>query len=99
TLFIIGQFLKKMVTPKRGIFAGADKLAGIIFATLRAVLILGLLFGFFRFFELPPAKVANASKAYPIVLRSSALMVSQFKPLVGSLSSDVFETMPADSLK
>jgi uncharacterized membrane protein required for colicin V production len=98
-LFIIGQFLKKFITPKRGIFAGADKLVGIIFSLLRAVLVLGLIFGFLRIFELPSSKAANESKTYPIILKSSALMVSQLKPLVGSLSSEIFETMPADSLK
>jgi len=97
-LFTIGQFLKKLVTPKRGIFSSADKLFGIIFSVLRSVLLLGLIFGFFRIFELPSSKVANASTSYPIILRSSALMVSQLKPLAGSLSNDIFETMPADSL-
>jgi len=98
-LFIIGQFFIKFITPKRGIFSGANKFLGLIFGVLRAVLLLGLLFGFLRIFELPPTKTANTSLTYPIVLKSSALMVSQLKPLVGQLSSDVFETMPADSLK
>ena len=98
-LFIIGQFFIRFITPKRGIFAGANKFLGIIFGVMRAVLVLGLIFGFLRIFELPSNKAANESKTYPVVLKSSALMVSQLKPLVGSLSSEVFETMPADSLK
>jgi uncharacterized membrane protein required for colicin V production len=98
-LFIVGQFLKRFVTPKKGIFAGADKFVGVIFSVLRTVLLLGLLLGFLRIFELPSSKTANSSATYPIVLKSSALLVSQLKPLAVSLSSDVFDTMPADSLK
>jgi uncharacterized membrane protein required for colicin V production len=98
-LFIIGQFFIKFVTPKRGIFAGANKFVGAIFGALRAVLLLGLLFGFLRIFELPAQKTASLSMTYPLVLKTSGLMVSQLKPLVGQLSSEVFETMPADTLK
>jgi membrane protein required for colicin V production len=99
-IFFIGSFLKKVIKPKRGIFAGGDKLFGLIFGLLRAVLLLGLLFAFLRIFQFPSTKLANQSAIYPIVLRSSALMVSQLKPLVSQLSGEVYEDIaPTDSLK
>lgn len=99
-LYTIGHFLKKFVTPNRGIFAGADKILGIVFSVLRAVLLLGMLFGFLRIFQLPSTKAASESAAYPIVLRAGGLMVSQLKPLVGQLSNDVYDDMtPADTIK
>lgn len=99
-LYIIGSFLKKFVTPKRGIFAGADKILGIVFSVLRATLLLGLLFGFLRIFQLPSTKSASESTMYPVVLKAGGLMVSQLKPLVGQLSNDVYDDMmPADTIK
>jgi membrane protein required for colicin V production len=99
-LLFIGSFLKKIIKPKRGIFAGGDRLFGLIFGLLRAVLLLGFLFAFLRIFQFPAAKLANQSTAYPIVLKSSSLMVSQLKPLASQLSSDVYDDItPSDSLK
>jgi uncharacterized membrane protein required for colicin V production len=79
--------------------AGADKLLGIVLGILRAILLMGLIFAFLRIFEIPSTKTANESKTYPLILKSSSLMVSQLKPLAGHLSNDVFESMPSDSLK
>ena len=99
-LLLIGSFIKKIIKPKRGIFAGGDKLFGLIFGLLRAILLLGLLFAFLRIFQFPSTKLANQSTVYPIVLKSSALIVSQLKPLVSQLSSEIYEDIaPADSLK
>lgn len=98
-IYILGKFLRKFLTPKSGIFAGADKILGLVFAVIRTILVLGLLLGFLRIFDMPSPKVANASVTYPIILRSGTMFVSQLKPLVASLSNDVFETMPADSLR
>jgi uncharacterized membrane protein required for colicin V production len=99
-LIIIGSFLKRFLTPKSGIFAGANKILGLVFGILRAVLLLGLLFGFLRIFQIPSAKQANDSKTYPIILKSSAIMVTQLKPLASQLSSDIYEDLtPADSAK
>ena len=99
-LLFAGSYLKKMIKPKRGLFAGGDKFLGLIFGLFRAVLLLGLLFAFLRIFQFPSTKLANQSTTYPIVLRSSALMVSQLKPLASQLSSEVYEDItPADSLK
>lgn len=99
-LYIIGGFLKRFLTPKTGIFAGANKILGLVFAILRTILLLGLLFGFLRIFQFPSTKLANDSEAYPIVLKSSAIMVSQLKPLVSQLSNEVYEDLsPGDSVK
>jgi uncharacterized membrane protein required for colicin V production len=98
-LFIVGQFVKRFLTPKRGVLAGADKFFGVILGVLRAILLLGLVFAFLRIFEIPSTKTANESRTYPLILKSSSLMVSQLKPLAGHLSNDVFESMPSDSLK
>jgi len=99
-LLFIGSFLKKRIKPKTGLFAGADKLFGLIFGLLRAVLLLGLLFAFLRIFQYPSTKIANQSSLYPVVLKSSAIMVSQLKPLASQLSSEVYEDIaPTDSLK
>jgi len=99
-LFIAGAFLKKWIKPKRGFLAGADKIFGLIFGVLRAVLLLGLLFAFLRIFQFPSTKVANESFTYSVVLKSSALMVIQLKPLVSQLSNEVYEDIaPNDSLK
>src|SRR5689334_9388976 len=40
-LLIAGSFLKKFLTPKAGIFAGANRILGLFFGVLRAVLLLG----------------------------------------------------------
>jgi uncharacterized membrane protein required for colicin V production len=92
-LYIIGSFLRRLLTPKSGIFAGANSLIGLLLNAIISVLILGLLFGFLRIFQLPSTKLANESKTYPIVFKSSALLVSQLKPLVSQLSSDVYEDL------
>jgi uncharacterized membrane protein required for colicin V production len=99
-VLIVGNFLKKWLRPKSGLFAGADRFFGLIFSVLRAVLLLGLFFAFLRIFQFPSAKLVNQSSAYPIVLKSSALMVSQLKPLASQLSGEVYEDIaPTDSLK
>ena len=99
-LLLIGSFVKKWIKPKRGFLAGADKVFGSVFGFLRAVLLLGLLFGFLRIFQLPSTRTSNSSILYPHVLRSSALLVSQLKPLVGQLSSEVYDDLvPTDSLR
>ena len=99
-LLFLGSFLKKWIKPKRGMFSGADKFLGLVLGALRAILILGLLAGFLRIFQYPTIKVGNASTLYPLVLRTSSLIITQMKPLVVQLSSDVYEDLtPADSSK
>ncbi len=99
-LYIIGSFLRRFLTPKSGIFSGANKTLGLILNVIIFVLILGLVFGFLRIFQLPSTKLANESKTYPLVLRSSAVLVSQIKPLVGQSSNDVYDDLsPKDSIK
>ena len=98
-LFIAGQFLKRFLTPKRGIIAGANKFLGLILGIVRAVLLLGLFFALLRIFDIPSLRTVNSSTTYPLVLKANALLVSQIKPLASHLSSDAFEAMPADSLK
>jgi uncharacterized membrane protein required for colicin V production len=99
-LYIIGSFLRKVLTPKSGIFSGLNKILGLMLNVIICVLVLGLIFGFLRIFQMPPAKYSNESKAYPIVLKSSTILVSQLKPLVGQLSNDVYEDIsPRDSVK
>jgi len=99
-LLIIGGILKKWIKPKRGFLAGTDKIFGLIFGVLRAVLLLGLFLAFLRIFQFPSTKLANQSTVYPLVLKSSALMVSQLKPLISQLSSEVYDDLvPGDSLK
>jgi uncharacterized membrane protein required for colicin V production len=99
-LYIIGIFLRKFLTPKSGIFSGANKILGLILNVIISVLVLGLIFGFLRIFQLPSAKLANDSKAYPIVLKTGSILVSQLKPLVGQLSNDVYDDIsPRDSIK
>jgi membrane protein required for colicin V production len=96
-LFLAGQFLKKFLTPKRGFLGRINNFFGLILGIVRAVLVLGLLFALLRIFEIPSAKTVSESKTYPIVLKSSSLIVSQLKPLAGHMSNDTFESMPADS--
>ena len=99
-LLFIGSFIKKAIKPKSGFLAGGDKFFGLILGVLRAVIVLGLLFAFLRIFQFPSTKLANQSATYPIVLKSSALMVSQLKPLVSQLSSEMYEDIaPTDSLR
>jgi len=99
-LYIIGSFLRRFLTPKSGIFAGANKIMGLILNVIISVLVLGLIFGFLRIFQLPSAKQANDSKTYPMVLKCSAMIVSQLKPIVSQLSNDVYDELsPRDSVK
>jgi uncharacterized membrane protein required for colicin V production len=99
-ILFIGNFIKRWIRPKRGFFAGSDKLLGLLFGALRAILLLGLLAGFLRIFQLPSAKAANESKTYPIVLKASALIISQLKPLASQRSTDVYDDLsPRDFLK
>ncbi|MDP4230099.1 MAG: CvpA family protein [Bacteroidota bacterium] len=98
-LLIIGSFLKRLLTPKGGLFSGANKIVGLILNTVIAVLVLGLIFGFLRIFQIPSVKVANGSVAYPIVLRSSAIMVSQLKPLASQLSGDIYEDIAPEKIQ
>ncbi len=99
-LYIIGSFLRRFLTPKSGIFSGANKILGLILNVIIFVLVLGLVFGFLRIFQLPSTKLASESKTYPLVLKSSAILVSQIKPLVGQISNDVYDDLsPKDSVK
>lgn len=98
-LAFAGQFLSRMLHPKAGMTAGANKLLGAIFSGIKAVVIIGLIAAFLRMFAFPPEDKVKDTVLYPATMKASALMVSQIRPLVSQLESiEEYEEMgPADS--
>jgi uncharacterized membrane protein required for colicin V production len=98
-LLAIGSFIKKRLKPKSGAMAGINNLLGAAIGFVRMLLILGLLFSFFRIFQYPSNKDISSSKLYPLPMKATSLIVSQIRPIVSQFeSSDVFEDMlPSDT--
>ena len=92
-VMVVGSFFTKKISPKRGIFAGLDKLFGAVFSVIRMLLLIGLLAAFFRLFHLPSPSITNRSTLYPATLHSAASVVSQLKPLAIKLSDDAIDAV------
>jgi uncharacterized membrane protein required for colicin V production len=92
-VMVVGSFFTKKISPRRGIFAGLDKLFGAAFSVVRMVFLIGLVAAFFRLFHVPSASTANRSTLYPVTLHSAASVVTQLKPLAIKLSDDAIDAV------
>lgn len=93
-LLVVGSVITKSIKPKKGFFAGLDKIFGAAIGGIRMLLIIGLIAAGFRIVHLPSSETARSSKFYGIAIRATAMLVSQVKPLATTVSDDIFNDRP-----
>jgi membrane protein required for colicin V production len=87
-LFLLaGGFLKRLLRPKRGILRGFDALIGALLGLIRGGFILSLVLVVMKLMSLPPERMRNESRLYPVLINVAPQIASVLRPLVPSTIS------------
>ncbi len=81
-LMIAGSWIKHFFSPKTGILRGFDGIAGAALGLIRGFLVLSFLIGIFNIFHLPPERTTERSHVYPVLLRTSTILVGVLRPYI-----------------
>ena len=81
-LMIAGSWIKHFFSPKTGILRGFDGMAGAALGLIRGFLVLSFLIGIFSLFHLPPESTTDKSRVYPVLLKTSGILVGALRPYI-----------------
>ena len=81
-LLVLGGWIRRAFSPRRGILRGFDGLAGAILGFLRAAFILGILLALIALVHLPPERTTEKSVLYQPLLKTSTVAIGVLRPYI-----------------